>query len=154
MYSFDTHVCPNHPSDPRNVVLPCMMMHHLVLQTSKLHTSLRGGRQRMMHQRRNTPCIASALPWIQSSCWARAMWRHSSKTNTCNQTAASVEALASNQLSRVPGKLTRRLTTAEASVHKSAFRRLIILQYTMKYLVLVSYLFTEHQKLLAAEKPC
>lgn len=108
----------------------------------------------MMHQRRNTPCIASALPWIQSSCWARAMWGHSSKTNTCNPTAASVEALASNQLSQVPGKLTRRLTTAEASVHKSAFCWLIILQYTIKYLVLVSYLFTEHQKLLAAEKAC
>lgn len=71
-----------------------------------------------------------------------------------SQTAVSAEGLASNWSSQVPGKLTRRFTTGEASAHKSAFYILIILQYTRQYLVLLSYLFTEHQELLAAEKPC
>lgn len=75
------------------------------------------------------------------------------QTNKHSQTAVIAQGLDSN-LSQVPGKLTGRLTTAEASAHKSAFYILIILWYTKQYLALLSHLFTKQQKLMAAEKPC
>lgn len=119
-----------------------------VSKTSKLHTNLEGGLQWMMHQRYSTLCTLSALSWIQNSCWARAVWEQQQNKHTWS--ATGIKAVQSSWKST---QFTQRLTTAEASAHKCAFYTLIILQYVMHYLMLLSSLFTKHQKLLAAEKP-
>lgn len=76
------------------------------------------------------------------------------QTHTHNQTAVSVEGLASNWVSQAPRKLPRTANYCRSTSTQSAFYTLIILYYTKRYLVLLSYLFTKHQKLLAAEKLC
>lgn len=77
----------------------------------------------------------------------------SAGTQQQNKHTWSAISIKTVQSSRKSTQFTQRLTTAEASAHECAFYTLIILQYVMQYLVLLSSLFTKHQKLLAAEKP-
>ena len=132
-------MCPDQPSDRRHVVPPCTAMHHvlshkhqsftLILEEDASEWCIRDG---------VTPAFHLRYPGFKTPAEPERCGDTAAKQTHTN--SSQCKALASEWLSRVLGKLTRRLTTAGASAHKSAFYNLIILESTMQYLVLLSCL--------------